>query len=83
MNNERKNHRLPSAPTFHTLEQLENSIDSLGAYDPHRSKRYRAMKTEAISREITHLEGEERRGVITQRGRKTLNRLNELKEEQV
>ena len=82
MGNERKNHSIPSAPKFQTLEHLENSMDSLGAYDPQRSKRYDAMKPKAQEREIEHLKSEQRIGTITKRGRKTLNKLIILEEKE-
>lgn len=82
MNNERKNHSFPTAPKFPTLEQLENSMDSLGAYDSQRSDRYHAMKREARKREIEQLESDQRLGAITKRGRRTLNKLNMLKQEE-
>lgn len=83
MDNERKNHSFPAPLNFHTLEQLQNSIDALGAYDKKRSDRYGAMKREARKREIDHLASEQGRGTITKRGQKTLNRLNSLKEEEI
>lgn len=81
MNNERKNHSFPAPLTFPTPEQLQNSIDALGVYDPTRRKKYEAMKHEAGKRQLEHLENEQRRGALPKREQKVLRReLSRLKQ---